>query len=156
MKIDYRIGDMFKDGHKYLVHGCNAQGVMGSGVALLVKEDYPYAYLTYRDKFDRVGLELGEVVLAKHPDGLSAEHPTIFNCITQNKYRKDKRRYVNYGAVQKCMRYLNAFFLIGNSIERVAMPMNGAGLGGGDWSIISSIIEEEAKNFQPVVYDLTP
>lgn len=32
MKIDYRIGDMFKGGHKFIAHGCNAQGVMGSGV----------------------------------------------------------------------------------------------------------------------------
>ena len=36
----------------------------------------------------------------------------------------------------------------------IAMPLIGAGLGGGDWNVISEIIEEESLKFQPVVYEL--
>jgi len=37
----------------------------------------------------------------------------------------------------------------------VALPMIGAGLGGGDWNVISDIIETESKKaLQPIVYKL--
>lgn len=155
MKIDYRSGDMFKGGHKYLAHGCNAQGVMGSGVARIVNDKYHYAYKTYRHKFDSQGLNLGEVVRASisHRD---SDKPTIFNCITQNRYGNDGQRYVNYGAVQMCMVCLNDYFRVHDCMSEVAMPMIGAGLGMGDWGIIADIIERKSEYFQPVVYDFTP
>lgn len=162
MNIDYRIGDMFKGGHKYIAHGCNAQGVMGSGVARIVNDNYHYAYLTYRGKYDRVGLKLGEVVVAK-PEVRQCMSdpflPTIFNCITQDHYGTDQR-YANYGAIQACIKWIDRYMWVekgpvGSPIE-VAFPMIGAGLAGGDWGIISQIIEREAKHFIPVVYDFTP
>jgi O-acetyl-ADP-ribose deacetylase (regulator of RNase III) len=36
----------------------------------------------------------------------------------------------------------------------VAMPQIGAGLGGGDWTVIAAIIESELTDVQPVVYIL--
>ena len=47
MKIEYRQGDLFQTDVRHIVHGCNAQGVMGKGVAKLVKELYPKAYNEY-------------------------------------------------------------------------------------------------------------
>ena len=34
------------------------------------------------------------------------------------------------------------------------MPLIGAGLGGGDWNVISAIIQSECKDVTPVVYYL--
>lgn len=154
MNIDYRAGDMFKAGHRFLAHGCNAKGVMGSGVALIVKNDYNYAYQGYKTYHDKWGLKLGGVVISEQ----QGEPTTIFNCITQNSYGTDQR-YANYGAIQSCIRsidnYLCLRFEDPKGIE-VGFPMIGAGLAGGDWSIIANIIERESKNFQPVVYDFTP
>ena len=51
MKIIYKEGDLFESSYKILIHGCNDRGVMGSGVALIVREKYPKAYKTYFDKY---------------------------------------------------------------------------------------------------------
>jgi O-acetyl-ADP-ribose deacetylase (regulator of RNase III) len=159
MKIDYRIGDMFKGGHNFIAHGCNAQGVMGSGVAKLVKSNYYYAYVAYRQYYEDYGLKLGEVIYGSVSHDSTPEKPSIFNCITQNKYGTDQR-YANYGAIQQCVRiidqkmsYTPARF---EYMNQVAFPMIGAGLAGGDWGIISDIIESNSHNFKPVVYDFTP
>jgi hypothetical protein len=37
-------------------------------------------------------------------------------------------------------------------IPQIALPLLGAGLAQGKWSIISQIIEDEATDFQPIVY----
>ena len=47
MKIEYRKGDLFQTEIKTIVHGCNAQGVMGSGVAKIIRDKYPKAYDRY-------------------------------------------------------------------------------------------------------------
>lgn len=158
-QIDYRIGDMFKGGHKYIAHGCNAQGVMGSGVAAIVKRKYYYAFKKYNEEHQKNGLRLGQVIRASVSHG-KYDHcpPTIFNCITQNNYGTDQR-YANYGAIQSCIKAIEEeMFLLHGCVEtpEVAFPMIGAGLAGGDWGIISEIIEKNSTYFQPVVYDFTP
>jgi hypothetical protein len=37
-------------------------------------------------------------------------------------------------------------------VTEVGLPLVGCGLGNGDWSIISQIIEQEALDFTPIVY----
>ena len=77
------------------------------------------------------------------------------NCITQNKFGTDQR-YANYGAIQECIKRINLYFKGAGFVQKVAFPMIGAGLAGGDWQIIERIIERNSKNFQPIVYDFTP
>ena len=159
--IDYRIGDMFKGEHSYIAHGCNAQGVMGSGVAKIVKDNYRYAYDTYRHVYDTEGLKLGLVIASAMNMSMclsSNVPPKIFNCITQDHFGIDQR-YANYGAIQQCIQEIDGYFEHKSSswpLYSVAFPMIGAGLAGGDWGIISQIIERESNHFQPVVYDFTP
>lgn len=164
MKIEYRIGDMLDGPEIYLAHGCNAQGVMGSGVAKAVRARYPKAYDVYRNKFVARGLQLGEVVEVEVPwhsdfryrDQMVPTKRFVFNCITQNSYGRDGRRYVNYGAVESTMRYINKRVADTLVPVEVGMSMIGSSLGGGDWNIISDIIERRSTNFRPIVYDMTP
>jgi len=161
MKIDYQIGNMFENYHEpiiFLAHGCNAKGVMGSGVAAEVRDRYPWAYSKYRKKFQESGLAPGSVVEAsKYVDDRTIY---VFNCITQNLYGRDGRRYANYGAIQKCIRQIDFLVTTKSAFDtikpEVRFPMIGASLGGADWNIISKIIERESENFRPVVYDMTP
>jgi O-acetyl-ADP-ribose deacetylase (regulator of RNase III) len=41
-----------------------------------------------------------------------------------------------------------------NGFDRIAMPLIGASLGGGDWNIISEIIEKACSHVKPIVYHL--
>jgi hypothetical protein len=87
---------------------------------------------------------------------------TILNCITQQEYGKDGRRYVSYDAVDDCMKsiaknmMMRNFFTGNDSIhnESIHMPKIGAGLGGGEWSIIEAIINHHLKDHQVIIYEI--
>lgn len=153
MDIIYLPGDMFAGKQNVFLHGCNAQGVMGSGVARQIVEQYTPAYKAYRQAYETSGLKLGQVVASIAER--NGEKIVIFNCITQNKYGRGGVRYVNYGAIAECIRKVDLWMSDQRPGQEVAMPMIGAGLGGGDWCIISKIIEQNSRAFQPVVYDWT-
>jgi O-acetyl-ADP-ribose deacetylase (regulator of RNase III) len=147
MGIRYVKGNLLEAPEQIVLHGCNACGVMGSGVAKLIREKWPKAYRDYRDVYDSNGLSLGSIVQSKQPDG-----KIIFNAITQSTYGKSGV-HVSYWAVANIIRTMSNMVVVQKN-QVVAMPMIGAGLGGGNWSVISAIIENEAKNYQVVVYIL--
>jgi len=145
MKIEYIQGDLLTSPDPFIAHGCNAQGVMGSGVAKILRDKWPEVFESYHACFVNGGLSLGTISLAYLPD------KTICNCITQEFYGRDKyKTYCDYSAIRNCMKHLNTIALD----KRVSMPKIGAGLANGRWDIIEVIIEEEFTKSQPVVYIL--
>jgi O-acetyl-ADP-ribose deacetylase (regulator of RNase III) len=155
MKIEYIKGDLFSTEITTIIHGCNAQVVMGSGVAKIIRERYPKAYDRYVAHGRDYGLQLGEIIVVPCGDRLQdpANFKIIVNAITQERYGNDGSRYVSYDAVSEAMKRVNSMAEI-YGVKEVAMPQIGAGLGGGDWQVISAIIESELKAVQPVVYIL--
>jgi O-acetyl-ADP-ribose deacetylase (regulator of RNase III) len=155
--IRYVVGDLIKAPEPIIAHGCNAQGVMGSGVALAIKQAFPTAYRTYAQKImtekDRDPFVPGDIIFAY------CNGKAIANCITQEFYGRANKQYVDYNAIRECMRRLNTYCHDGNfggpAFEAVAMPKIGAALGGGDWKIISEIIQESMFHAEPVVYVLS-
>lgn len=129
MTLKIEIGDMFTEtlGQQCLiVHGCNAQGVMGSGVAAIVKKLYPFAYDVYKAcKRSKRGLVLGDISVLHSLSG-----PSIVNAITQENYGRDGVRYVDYDAVVTAMQST------AKEAKRLDLPVHlpliGGGLGGGD------------------------
>lgn len=151
MKIIYKTGNCLDGSEPWLLHGCNAQGVMGSGVAKAIRAACPEAYAVYKEVERRKGLQLGDISCA-----LSKSGKTIYNGITQQYYGRGGKRYVDYDAIAEVIRKLD--FLADDyhqqDVLEVAMPKLGAGLGGGDWDTIAEIIEQGSKHFQPIVYTL--
>lgn len=146
MKIKYVTGDLIHADEMCLVHGCNAQGRMGSGVAKAIRAHYPEAYHAYRNAFESDGLRVGEVIWAESKGKL------IANGITQDRYGYDNNVYIDYNAINKVMEQVHQ-----NAATEgfnVAMPLIGAGLGGGSWKKITGIIEQNFTDVEPVVYIL--
>lgn len=144
MKIEYIEGNLFNAPEKYLLHGCNAQGVMGSGVAKIVRNLYPLAYYKYKEFIDATDYSrVGEINV------VDCGTKTIINAITQEFYGRDGKRYVSYDALDKIFYELNYILPKG---AKLAMPKVGSSLGGGNWDIISTIIDSNAKNYTPIVY----
>lgn len=145
MPIIYRKGDLLSGPEKYILHGCNAQGVMGSGVALQIKEKYPEAYEYYMYSHVTDGLDMGSIIT------VACEDRIIVHCITQEYYGRNKNCvYVDYNAVKNCLHLVNHNFKCAD----VAMPKIGCGLANGDWNIVEKIINETMVDCQPVVYTL--
>ena len=119
-----------------VIHGCNCQCQMGKGIALTIKSEFPEAYEA--DKATPKGLEakLGTISVAQ------VDRPnfnfTIVNAYTQFHWRGTGVK-ADYDAIRRVMRLVKQRF----PGKRIGYPKVGAGLAGGDWSVISKIIEEE-------------
>jgi O-acetyl-ADP-ribose deacetylase (regulator of RNase III) len=151
VKIRYVHGDLLQAQERFTVHGCNAQGVMGSGVAALLRAKCERIFADYRNTYTAQGnrLYLGQTIWVREPDH------TYINGITQEFYGRDPNRvYVDYDAVAKVMQSIDRYAVVFPAwkIDAVAMPLIGAGLARGSWSRISSIIEANSRHFEPVVY----
>lgn len=143
MKIQYIEGDLLASRELVIAHGCNAQGVMASGIAKSIREAYPTVYDDYRGTYEAQGnkLLLGQVITTRTLER------TILNIISQEYYgRNPNVIYVSYDAIEKAILRINDMGYV-----RVAFPKIGAGLANGNWNTISSIIEK-ASDFTPVVY----
>jgi O-acetyl-ADP-ribose deacetylase (regulator of RNase III) len=147
--LNYQKGDMFKSNFKYLAHGCNSQGVMGSGVAAIVRKQYPDGYEKYRKYCEKYAGQ------TRDPLGAVIEYydePTsvmLFNMITQANFGSDtKTRYVSYDAIADAFLYVNKNY----PGICLAIPKIGAGLGNGNWEIIEKIIIETTKNITVTVF----
>ena len=132
--IDGDLIQLAKEGKFDVIgHGCNCFGNMGAGIAKTIKEEFPEAYTA--DKFgSRRGdhKKLGTFTKYDYPD------LTILNLYTQFAYGTQKVE-VRSDAVRKCMKEIKKNY----SRKKIGLPMIGCGLAGGDWNIISRIIEDE-------------
>lgn len=151
MKIEYRKGNLLNTDSHYIIHGCNAQGVMNSGVAKAIRERWPKVYEDYKAWYDNCTDKFLDSLPLGHYHFVKVEDHTIINAVTQKYYGRDGTRYVSYDAIDEIFEALDDKLDFGS---KIAMPKIGAGLGGGSWEVISSIIEHRCHNVSPIVYEL--
>lgn len=136
-------GNLLSARTPFIMHGCNAQGVMGSGVAKALRDYNERIFRDYRRAYETDGLKLGDVIPVDGGDWI------VLNAITQEFYGRDGKRYASYDAITEAVLNTNTLA----SGQAVAMPMIGCGLGGLRWSVVKQILVEYA-HFEPVVYFL--
>lgn len=135
--IEYKNGDLFSVKTGILMHGCNAKGVMGSGVAKTFKELYPKAFDKYVSD-----LTFRNVILGENSYYLGLDNLVLVSAITQESYGTSKRQ-VSYDAIATCFQ---AVISVTGNLETINIPKIGGGLGGGNWNIIEKIINEIVKD----------
>lgn len=132
-----------------IVHGCNAQGVMGSGVAKQLRATYPDIFTDYKalidDSYKDGRSPLGKVAWSDITTDL-----VVANAITQTFYGQDGKKYVSYDALDAAFQRIVSFAKVTDSTIHIPFLI-GAGLGGGNASIIQRIIEENTQDLE-VVY----
>lgn len=137
--IQTKEGNLMDVKRGHIVHGCNAQGVMGSGVALAVKQMYPEAFNSYRQQYLEHGLILGTA----YPY-VASNDLIIWNAITQEGFGLPYRN-CSYDAIETCFAEIDSCLeneSVSHIDKEVHIPAIGAGLGGGNWEIIREIIEQ--------------
>jgi len=129
-------GDLLESDCNVLIHSCNCFHTMGAGIAKTISARYPMALIA--DKQTRYGdrKKLGSFSAAQAPDGR-----LIYNLYGQYRYGRG-RRQVDYAAlemglerIKKDMEFYAAFYKAGTC-------RMGCGLAGGDWAIVSGIINK--------------
>lgn len=121
-----------------IVHGCNTKGVMGAGVARQIAQRYPEALVADRGSLylpDR----LGGITVAETENRFGGRL-IIVNAYTQDDFRRSHGNInADYNAIERAFQTIKEHF----GDKRIAYPKIGAGLAGGNWDVISSIIDAQ-------------
>lgn len=141
--------DICEAEERMILQGCNAQGVMGSGVAKAIRAKWPGVFDIYRFEFDRGLLVPGHVVFAR------VDHfKFVANIITQNTYGYDGVKYATYSSLVKGLE------IVRNRckdlmITEVATPPIGCGLGGLVTEFVFELLDECLTDYgiSVTVYD---
>ena len=162
-KIPIVEGDIFESDANIIIHQVNCKGVMGSGVARQVKEKYPIVYKYYKAWCDDEtrnpkGLDssalLGQAQFVYVTDSIVGDvvsnNRIIVNLFSQDGYGYGIRCYTDYIAMrdgllsvaQKCTKE-----------DKIGIPyLIGCCRGGGNWNVVSSMIEEIFNGYNVTFY----
>lgn len=143
-------GDLLKSKCQIIFHQANCQNVMGGGIAKQIKEQFPEAYEADKHCAYPQETRLGKYSVAR------SNGKVIVNLYGQ--YGFGKGRHTDYDALESA---LCLFFehekkardKYGKYLENVSygIPYKmGCGLGGGNWDVVSKILEDVAEK-----YDIT-
>lgn len=146
ISMDIVVGDILSPNTSskevFVCHQVNCMGVMGAGLARQIKVKYPEVFNKYRE-YCLSALNKGksfDILGDIHIVGIERQSGyKIVNIFGQYGYGRGKQ-YTNYEALRRAFKEL--CHLTTDEIIRIPFKM-GCGLGGGDWSIVSKIIEEE-------------
>lgn len=135
-------GDIFDyvQNGDYVIHQTNYFGVMGGGIALQIKHQFPNVFDEYAKLCATKTMEqlLGQAQLVKTTHANGAKF-TICNCFGQGDYGRVVC-YTKYDALE------NAMILVNKAAPkdaRILIPkFIGCGLAGGDWNIVSDMIQK--------------
>ncbi|UBV44774.1 macro domain-containing protein (plasmid) [Deinococcus taeanensis] len=161
--LTYRTGDATQPegtDPRVLVHVCNDQGHWGAGFVLALSRRFKAPEATYRAwaKGQATGeepFELGRVQFVE-------VEPTFWvaNLIGPHDIARQARPTrvppVRYDAIREGLNRVRAFAQ--EHQASVHMPRIGAGLAGGNWTVIEGIVQEEltGQGVRVTVYDLPP
>jgi O-acetyl-ADP-ribose deacetylase (regulator of RNase III) len=131
-----------------VVHGCNCFHTMGAGIARQIKNKFPQAYgadleTPYGSK-DKLG-KFSHCIVPKGNGFI------IINAYTQYSFGTDSPA-VDYDAVRSCFKEIKKEY----TGMKIGYPKIGCGLAGGDWNIVSKIIDEELQGEDHTLVEYKP
>ena len=133
--IKFLKGDLLKSDAEALVNAVNTVGVMGKGIALQFKNQYPENYKVYKAACNKGELKVGTILIVK--DGDLFNQKFIVNFPTKQHWRAPSEiSYIEDGliALKKAIKE--------HAIQSIAIPPLGCGLGGLDWNVVKPMIIE--------------
>jgi O-acetyl-ADP-ribose deacetylase (regulator of RNase III) len=127
-----------------IIHGCNCFNTMGAGIAKNIKKIWPVSYMEDYKTIKGDKNKLGTYTM------VNVGNLIIVNAYTQYKYGANQDYETNYKAIQSVFKKIKTDF----TGKKIGFPKIGAGLAGGDWSIISNIIDNElnGEDYTCVLY----
>lgn len=148
--MKYIYSDITNEMSGLIIQGCNTRGVMGSGLALAIKNKWPEVYTAYRNH-PQGKEQLGEVQFISISDGLY-----VGNCWTQEFYGNDGKVYADKNAVRAALD--KAFDFCSQYKLELKSPKIAAGLGGLSWEEdvfpIFRYMQERYPDVKVTIFDL--
>jgi O-acetyl-ADP-ribose deacetylase (regulator of RNase III) len=131
--MKYLKGNLLEANVKALVNTVNTVGVMGKGIALQFKEEFPINYKLYVSACKNKELVPGKLLVVKEQT-LEGEK-FIINFPTKTEwFMKSKYEYVEEG-LKALVKFIEE-----NNIDSIAIPPLGCGNGGLQWDKVKSLL----------------
>lgn len=148
--IHLKTGNILDSEAQALVNTVNTVGVMGKGIALQFKNQFPHNYKLYRDACKNKELTVGELLITEEESLLTGKK-IIVNFPTKTHWRKPSEyEYISRGLISL------ANIIEERQIKSIAIPPLGSGNGGLDWNKVKPMIIETLKNHNCEVYLYEP
>lgn len=138
-RIEYTVGDLIEADEPVIAHGCNTKGLMGAGIAKLIREKhYRTVYGPYYEACLRGQFVPGTAQLCE-----TADDKIVFNLATQDEPGPHADEW------WVLLAFANMFEqCIAREIRKVAIPRIGCGIGGLKWDQVNRAIST-AQHFRP-------
>ena len=163
--VNFRSGNLLDADVEYICHQVNCQGRMGSGIAKSIRERWPVVYDEYRAKFDEmeeklievcgsweIQVDVSDVLLGDVQLVRVGDNKTVVNLFAQQYYGYDGKRYTSYDGFWTCLGKIRETVPVGSTI---GFPDHiGCGLGGANWEVICTMIEEALNDYDVYIYKL--
>jgi O-acetyl-ADP-ribose deacetylase (regulator of RNase III) len=134
--IQFIEGNLLESNAEALVNTVNTVGVMGKGIALQFKTQYPNNYKLYTKACKIKEVQVGRLFLTED-SSLLGGRKIIINFPTKTDWRKPSE----YSYIESGLKEL-ARIIKERGIKSVAVPPLGAGNGGLNWDVVKGIIEK--------------
>lgn len=132
--MEYLKGNLLEAETQALVNTVNTVGVMGKGIALQFKEEFPNNYSVYRAACKNKELYPGKLLVVREQT-MKGER-VIINFPTKTEwYMKSKYEYIEKG-LEELAKIIESY-----DIKSIAIPPLGCGNGGLEWSKVKQLIE---------------
>ena len=141
--IEYKQGDLFAVNIEAIVNAVNCVGIMGRGIALQFKKQYPENF-----KYCETACKRGEVIPGKmlvYETNSLLNPRLIINFPTKRHWRDASRIEDIEEGLCDLINIIRNY-----NIKSIAVPALGCGLGGLEWKAVKPLIELAFSQFNDV------
>jgi O-acetyl-ADP-ribose deacetylase (regulator of RNase III) len=124
-------GDLFDSDAPALGHGVNVFGVMGAGIAVRFRREYPAMYEQYAAHCAQKLLQPGRVFYWKDP-----EKPDVYNIASQDAPGANARLEWLEDGLDRALGHAAT-----QGFDRIALPLIGCGIGGLQWDDVEPVYD---------------
>jgi O-acetyl-ADP-ribose deacetylase (regulator of RNase III) len=148
--IQYKTGNLLESEAEVLVNTVNTIGVMGKGIALQFKNQFPANAKIYIKACKEKTFDIGQLLITTEGSLLNGEK-IIINFPTKTDWRKPSEySYIEKGLVELVK------FIKEKEVKSIAIPPLGAGNGGLNWSKGKILMEKYLSNVDCNIFIYEP
>ncbi|NVK53834.1 MAG: macro domain-containing protein [Flavobacteriaceae bacterium] len=149
--IQFVEGNILESHASALINTVNTEGVMGKGIALQFKKEFPHNFKVYEKACKEGLLRIGKLLAVRDKSLLGGEK-LVINFPTKTSWRKPSE----YQYIEEGLKDL-VHLIQKENIQSIAIPPLGSGQGGLNWEKVKGLILShlEGVNAEILIYEPT-
>ena len=140
MTITFVTGDLFDTQYPAIGQGVNIKGLMGSGIAPVIRNRFPAVYPPYKKACDEGTLLPGMMLPVEVEPGF-----WVFNLASQDLPGANANLDWLEASLEETFKFCKE-----NAIPGFSIPRIGAGIGGLDWADVKPLLIEVSERYPDI------